>query len=597
MALWAYGIIGTWNSLPSADEVWQSGMGRGMIVGIDLGTTNSLSAIWRDGAVELIRNALGSVLTPSAVSIGQDGVALVGQAARDRLSTQPERSAASFKRAMGTDHVFELAGRRFRAEELSALVLRSLKSDAERYLGAPVEEAVITVPAYFSNAQRRATEAAGRLAGLRVRRLLNEPTAAAMAYGLHHGGAEERILVLDLGGGTFDVSILEVFEGVMEVRATAGDNRLGGDDFTGVLMAGFMQAVGGAAGLTQLRADQEARGSLRRAAEIAKRALTAGHEHDMALVHDGRQLTWPVTREDFERRAQPLLARLRAPIERAIRDARLSPEQINHLVLAGGATRMPMVRRMAAQLFDRLPIAAVDPDEVVARGAAVQAGLAARDAALADRVMTDVAPFTLGVEVSKGREGLTLLSGIFSPLIERNTVIPASRSTTLVTVNEFQKRITLNIFQGEARSVSDNIYLGKLGVPIPPDRAGAQGVDVRFTYDASGLLEVEVLVKSTGLRRSTVIENQPGVLSAAEIAARLKKLAPLKVNPREQAENAALIARVERLYSERLGAERDAVGSALDQFLLLLDRQDPAEIAAARGSLSDWIDGIDTSVF
>ncbi len=268
-----------------------------MIIGIDLGTTNSLAAVWRDGAAVLIPNALGAVLTPSAVSLAEDGSTLVGQAARDRLSTRPERSAASFKRAMGTNHVFELAGRALRAEELSALVLRSLKDDAERFLGEPVEEAVITVPAYFSNAQRRATEAAGQLAGLRVRRLLNEPTAAAMAYGLHAragGEGEERILVLDLGGGTFDVSILELFEGVMEVRATAGDNRLGGDDFTGVLMEGFMQAVGEAAGLPPLRAeDGAARGTLRRAAEVAKRALSAGHEHAMTVVHDGAPRAGP----------------------------------------------------------------------------------------------------------------------------------------------------------------------------------------------------------------------------------------------------------------------------------------------------------------
>ena len=568
-----------------------------MIIGIDLGTTNSLAAAWRDGEAVLIPNALGAVLTPSAVSVGEDGATLVGQAARDRLSTQPDRSAASFKRAMGTDHVFDLAGRPFRAEELSALVLRSLKDDAERFLGVPVEEAVITVPAYFSNAQRKATETAGQLAGLRVRRLLNEPTAAAMAYGLHSTGAEQRILVLDLGGGTFDVSILELFEGVMEVRATAGDNRLGGDDFSAVLMEGFMQAVGAAAGLPPLREEGEARGRIRRAAEVAKRALTAGHEHSMTVVHAGKELSWPVTREGFEARAQPLLARLRAPIERAIRDARLSPDRIEHLVLAGGATRMPMIRRMAAQLFDRLPVATVDPDEVVARGAAVQAGLAANDAALADRVMTDVAPFTLGVETSKGRGGKMLLDGLFLPVIERNTVIPASRSTSLSTVGDYQTNIALRVYQGEGRLVKDNIYLGKLDVPVPADRAGVQGIEVRFTYDTSGLLEVEVLVKSTGLRRSTVIENQPGVLKPADIAARLAKLAALKVNPHDQAENVALVAKAERLYGERLGAERDAVGAALDQFLLTLDRQDPAEIAAARDKLTAWLDGIDTSVF
>ena len=568
-----------------------------MIIGIDLGTTNSLASVWRNGTVELIPNALGCMLTPSAVSIGKDGATLVGQAARDRLSTQPERSAASFKRAMGTDQLFELAGRPYRAEELSALVLRSLTTDVERMIGSPVEEAVITVPAYFSNAQRKATEAAGKLAGLNVRRLLNEPTAAAMAYGLHHGGAEERILVLDLGGGTFDVSILEVFEGVMEVRATAGDNRLGGDDFTYVLMQGFMQAVGEAAALPKLRDDHEALGSLRRSAELAKRALTAGHEHRMTLVHKDRELAWEITRADYETLAQPLLSRLRTPIERAVRDARLSPAQIDHLVLAGGATRMPMVRRMAALLFDRLPVATVDPDEVVARGAAVQAGLVAQDAALADRVMTDVAPFTLGVAAAQGRDGRVLLDGLYSPLIERNTVIPASRSKSFSTLVDYQSKLHLKVYQGEGRLVKDNIRLGELDVPIPRDKAGKQSVDVRFTYDTSGLLEVEATVASTGLMRQLVIENQPGVLDADQIAARLKKLAPLKVNPADEAETVAVIARAERIYSERLGMERDAVGAALDTFLLVLNRQDPAEITEARAGLAAWLDGVDTSVF
>ena len=419
-----------------------------------------------------------------------------------------------------------------------------------------------------------------------------------MAYGLNSDAAEERILVLDLGGGTFDVSILEVFEGVMEVRATAGDNCLGGDDFTGVLMEGFMASVGEAAGLPPLRRENgETRGTLHRAAEVAKRGLTTGHEHDMTLVNNGAALAWSVTREAFEARAQPLLARLRQPIERAIRDARLQPDQISHLVLADGATRMPMIRRLAAQLFDRFPVASVDPDEVVVRGAAVQAGLVAEDAALSDRVMTDVAPFTLGVETSKTRNGTVLLSGLFSPLIERNTVIPASRSTNLYTTRDYQPRLTLKVYQGEGRLVRDNIYLGELAVPIPPDKAGKQPVEVRFTYDTSGLLEVDALVRSTGLHRSVVIENQPGVLSPDEIASRLRKLASLKVKPRDQAENVAVIAWAERLYGERLGEEREAVGAALDQFLLQLDRQDPSAIDAARTRLSAWLDGIDISVF
>jgi molecular chaperone HscC len=461
-------------------------------------------------------------------------------------------------------------------------------------LGTAVNEAIITVPAYFSNHQRQATRNAGQLAGLKVKHLLNEPTAAALAYGLHQSGAEQRILVLDLGGGTFDVSILEMFDGVMEVRATAGDNRLGGDDFSAVLIDGFMRAVGSKAGVSR---EGPSRGGLRRAAELAKRALTAGRDHGMELVHDGKALVWPVTREDFDRLAQPLLGRMRTPIERAIRDSGLRPDKIDHLVLAGGATRMPMVRRMAAQLFDRLPIASVDPDEVVVRGAAVQAGLAVNDAALADRVMTDVAPFTLGISTAKTQNGNVLLNNLFTPIIERNTVIPASRFTTVVTVQDYQKRIALKIYQGEGRMVEDNIFLGTLEVPVPPDKRGMQAVKVRLTYDTSGLLEVDATVTSTQMQRSILIENQPGVLSPVDIAARLEKLALLKVNPREEAENVALLARAERLYSERLGVERDSVGASIDQFLLILDRQDPAEIGAARAAFADWLNGVDGSVF
>jgi molecular chaperone HscC len=568
-----------------------------MIVGIDLGTTNSLLAVWRNGVAELIPNALGAVLTPSAVSLDDAGTVIVGAGARERLSTHPDRTAVTFKRAMGTDRVFQLGPKRFRAEELSALVLMSLRADAERALGHSITEAIITVPAYFGEAQRQATKTAGQMAGLKVERLLNEPTAAALAYGLADRTAQARTMVLDLGGGTFDVSILEMFEGVMEVRSSAGDVFLGGEDFSDAIGEAFLQAVGTAAGIPPLGTPHPAHAAVRRAAEIAKRALSEADSHEMIVVHDGAALRWTVTRDALEVAAEPLLRRLRAPIERALRDAKLDPDRIEHLVLAGGATRMPAFRRLIARLFQRLPITPINPDEVVAHGAAVQAGLKMRDAALDDVVMTDVSPFTLGVETVGQRNGQIVATGLFSPIIERNTVIPASRSTVLSTVHKDQRSVALKIFQGESRLVAENAFLGELTVAMPPGEAGSQNLEVRLTYDPSGLLEVDAKVLSTGQTYHTLIQNRPGSMPEAEVARRLQALQRMKVHPREQAENQAVMARLERLFSERLGDERAQAAAMIDEFTLVLSRQDPAQIATTREQLLKILAQIDRSFF
>ncbi len=414
-----------------------------MIVGIDLGTTNSLVGVWRDGATVLIPNALGHALTPSAVGLGDDGAILVGLSARERLPTHPALTATAFKRYMGTDRLLFLGDRGFRPEELSALVLRSLKADAEAYLGEPVEEAIITVPAYFNDVQRKATKAAGALAGLKVNRLLTEPTAAALAYGLDAQVDDELLLVVDLGGGTFDVSLLHRFEGVMEVRATAGDTWLGGEDFVDAIVAAFRDRPGADISVPPA--------ALRRQAELAKRALSVGDSTTISVVHDGKPIEWTLAREQFETISEPLLVRLRAPIERALRDARVDPDSLSRIILAGGASQMPAFRRLVARLFRRLPVYQISPEEVVARGAAVRAGMIARDASLEETVMTDVAPFTLGIEtlVQHGKLASERSHGIFMPIIERNTVIPASRSSVVTTVDNNQRAMSLKVFQGE----------------------------------------------------------------------------------------------------------------------------------------------------
>lgn len=564
-----------------------------MIAGIDLGTTNSLIAVWQEGQVVVIPNALGQRLTPSVVSADETGEILVGMAARERLITHPGQSATAFKRHMGSRREVVLGRRKFRPEELSALVLRALKADAEAFLGTEVQEAVVSVPAYFSDVQRKATRAAGELAGLKVERLINEPTAAALAYGLDRRGIESKFLVFDLGGGTFDVSILELFEGVMEVRAAAGDNFLGGEDFVDCLMGGFLEAVGKRAGLDGSKLDSRTHHRLRDQAERAKRTLSRREPGVMLLRRGDEEISWRIDEDGFAKLCQPLLERLRAPVERALRDARIRASELDEVVLVGGATRMPVVRKLVAQMFGRLPVAHIDPDEVVALGAAVQAGLKARDAALNEVVMTDVCPYTLGVEVAEviGRDDIR--AGWFSPILERNTTIPASRVQRLHTLHHYQREVQVDIYQGEGRKVKDNIHLGQIRVTVPPKPAGQEAVDVRFTYDINGLLEVEATVISTGQTRRIVIERNPGVLSAQEVEKRLTALAALKIHPREQQENRAVMARAERLYEELLSEHRDFVGKQITHFEAILERQDPEEIAEARRRLSELLNQLE----
>jgi molecular chaperone HscC len=566
-----------------------------MIVGIDLGTTNSLVGIWRDGEATLISNSLGHLLTPSAVGLGDDGTILVGLAARERLATHPPLTTTAFKRYMGTDRLLFVGHKGYRPEELSALVLRSLKADAEAFLGAAVTEAVITVPAYFNDVQRKATKAAGALAGLKVERLLTEPTAAALAYGLTAPEDDELVLVVDLGGGTFDVSLLHRFEGVVEVRATAGDSWLGGEDFVDAIVTTFMAGPGASAGLPEVASATPIIGALRRQAELAKRMLSTQDAATIAIVHEGKPIEWTLSREAFEHLSEPLLARLRAPMERALRDARVDPDGLSRIILAGGASQMPMFRRLIARLFRRLPVYQVNPEEVVGRGAAVRAGMLERGTGLEEMVMTDVAPFTLGIEISEqhGEGRSHRVHGQFLPIIERNTIIPASRSKIVFPIDDKQRSLTLRAFQGEAPQVKDNVLLGELTIKLPPGPATKQSVDVRFTYDTSGLLEVQATVVASGRAEKLVIEGNPGVMQPDEIARRLAAMAKLKMHPRDDMKTRTLVARAQRLYEERLGDTRAAIGHALGELNAALDRQEPEEIETASRMLTSLLDQFD----
>ena len=559
-----------------------------MLIGIDLGTTNSLAACFRDGKAEIIPNRLGGRLTPSVVSVDADGVVYVGETAKERGMLHPLETASVFKRSMGTDREYVLSGKTFSAEELSSLVLRSLKEDAEVYLGESVTEAIISVPAYFNDLQRKATKRAGELAGLNVSRIINEPTAAAIAYGMGSKGGDARYLVFDLGGGTFDVSILELFGPIMEVHAIAGDNFIGGEDFTALLTTMYLER----AAIAPESLDVRTMGEVRKAAERCKCAFARHSEGTMACTIDDQPFEMTLTLAEYEEACAPLLEKLRRPIERSLRDAGVSLAEIDQIVLVGGATRLPVVRRFVSKLFGRIPGVLVDPDEAVALGAALQCGMKARDQEIKEVVLTDVCPFTLGTEVMVDN-GTFEEGGHYLPIIERNTVIPVSRTQTVCTAQDNQTRVNVKILQGESRMAYNNLLLGEVSVPVPAGPKGRESVDITYTYDVNSLLEVEIHVQSTGVHRKIIIQNEQNRMSEEEAAARMEQLQYLKQNPRHEEANRLQILRGERLYEESTADDRTAIDRGLMEFERVLNRQDRTEIERARKKLTKLLDEIE----
>ena len=558
-----------------------------MIVGIDLGTTHSLVGAYRDDGPVLFPNALGELLTPSVVSLDGDRI-LVGQAARERLISHPQHTVAAFKRWMGTPRETRLGNRDFRAEDLSALVLKSLIADAEAALGEPVTEAVISVPAYFSDAQRKATRAAGEIAGVRVERLINEPTAAALAYGLQEREGESRFLVFDLGGGTFDVSILECFESVFEVHASAGDNFLGGEDFLDALVSAFLAD----ASLDGRALKPSELAQLRRRMELLKRELGSGEAALQIQIGD-KAHDWRIDEARFASLSEPLIQRMRGPIERTMRDARLQPDQLDEIVLVGGASRMPLVSRLVSRMFGRLPLRHVNPDQAIALGAVVASGLKRRNAKLEEIILTDVCPYTLGTEVGKRDAEGHVQTGFFHPIILRNSTVPVSREDTFSPMQERQERMTIDVYQGENPLVANNIKLGEIDIKLDPRRSAEENsVVVRFTYDINGLLQVEVTERATGQRHELVLEQNPGLLTPEDIRARLAALASLKVHPRDQLENIAVLTRAERMYEEYLH-ERERLQEWILHFRSALDTQDNTLIAKQRQAFADALDQLE----
>lgn len=558
------------------------------IIGIDLGSTNSLVSYWDGQKATIIPNALGENITPSVVGIDDNGEILVGKPAKERIITHPQQTASFFKRYMGSKRNYRFGQHNFQPEDLSSFVLRSLKADAEAFLGEPVEEAVISVPAYFNDKQRKATQYAGELAGLKVERLINEPTAAAISYGLHNERAGS-FLVFDLGGGTFDVSVLSLFEGIMEVNATAGHNALGGEDFDELIMQQFLNDND----LQKHELDEQSYSRLRWHIESLKRSLTEFQKKELAISLNNKQYTWLFSREKFSEISQSLIDKIRAPIERSLNDAAIQPSQLDEVLLVGGATRMPFIRSLAAKMFGRLPTCHHNPDEVIALGAAVQAGLKSRDQALKDVILTDVCPYSLGTRVMFTNTFGQKEDGYFHPIIERNTVIPVSREEIFSTSEDNQENMQIDIYQGENRLVKNNVKLGEVVVDIPKSPAHEETVSVRFTYDINGILEVDIKVTTTGETKNIVIYDNSEGLSKTQISQRLQELKKLKIHPRETLENRTLIARAERLYEQTLGTVRNNISHAIMQFEDVVNQQNIEDIKNASQTLTEYLDNLE----
>ena len=553
------------------------------IIGIDLGTTNSVGAVWKNGSCRLVPNAFGEYLTPSAISLDDNGDIVVGKAAKERLISHTDNSASLFKQFMGTDKEYILGDKSFYPEDLSSFILRQIKADAEVFLGEEVEEAVISVPAYFNDRQRAAAKNAGILAGLKVDRIINEPSAAALAY-QKKGDMDGLYLVVDFGGGTLDVSLVEIFDNIVDIVGVAGDNHMGGSDIDNAIYEAFLRENPKLQG--KLSKSEEA--SLHRVCEQCKIALTTSPKQVMVYQKGKDSYVMGLSNQILLNICKPILERIKNTLHTALVNSGNSIQEITDVVLVGGSCHMPIIKQYMKLLTGKQPMQGINPDWVVAYGVGMLAGIKSRDAHIKDLILTDVCPFSLGIETAP-RDGLSQ----FFPIIQRNTSLPASIERTFHTVYDYQSQIKVVIYQGESLRVEQNLKLGEILIDIPQKKAEEVFINVRFTYDINGILEVDVFCPANGNRKhELVVSNKK--LTGGEVAKRLEELQKLKIAPRETAENMQLIARAERIFGEHGGEVREEVGRRVSYFSGKLDSGlNPAKLEKLRQQFTEYLDSID----
>ena len=530
------------------------------VIGIDLGTTNSLGCVYRNGKAELIPNAYGSYLTPSVVSMTEDGKLIVGQPAKDRLITHPERTVSSFKKDMGTGRSWKPGEKSFLPEELSSLVIRSIVEDAQNYLGEEIEEAVISVPAYFHDEQRVAVKRAGALAGIHVERIVNEPSAAALAS-YFTANEEQNMLVFDFGGGTLDVSLVDCFDTMVEIVSVAGNNRLGGDDFDRLIAEHFLREHGVAR--QQLRAQEYA--VLLKQAERCKKLLS---EQDEVVMH--------ATVGDQLYESTYTMDRLFEESKASLKDGKMTIHDVDLVVMAGGSSKMPLIQKYIRHLFHKAPMVQGNCDELIALGLGLVCGVKERKEEIKDYILTDICPFSLGVAtINEADPDRAYMANI----INRNTVLPCSRVRRFYTASDQQDYVVVEIHQGENTYAQDNLLLGKIEISVPPKPKGKEAVDVRFTYDINGILVVDTRVVSTGVVKTHIISQK---IPEAELEERVRELEKLKVHPRDLSENQQMMERLEALYQEVYPEQKEQVQQMIRTFEEFLDGQNPRQIQGYR---------------
>lgn len=576
----------------------------GRVVGIDLGTTNSVVAVLEGGEPVIIPNSEGSRTTPSVVAFTKEGDRIVGQVAKRQAVTNPDRTILSIKRYMGTDHKVRIDGKDYTPQEISAIILRKLKEEAENYLGETVDKAVITVPAYFTDAQRQATKDAGVIAGLEVLRIINEPTSAALAYGLDKE-AEQTVLVFDLGGGTFDVSILELDQGYIGVLATSGNNRLGGDDFDQRIVDYLVQEFKKETGI-DLTADRMAMQRLREAAEKAKIELSGLPQTNINLpfisvTPDGPvHLDISLTRAKFNELTADLVDACLVPTRRGMEDAGLKPEDIDRVILVGGSTRIPAVQEAIKNLMGKEPYKGVNPDEVVAMGAAIQAGVLAGEFADGEGlVLVDVTPLSLGIET---------LGGVMTKLIERNTAIPCKKSQIFSTAADNQTTVDIHVLQGERPMAADNVTLGRFQLTgIPPAPRGVPQIEVTFDIDRNGIVHVSAKDLGTGKEQKITVTSSTGLtqedieklVKEAEAHAEEDRKKREKVELRNQADNAiwAIDRSLNELGDKVTADQKACVEAAKEELKAAMEKDDTEEIKAKMKALDEVMHSISQKLY